>query len=173
MKIKSRVCVIQREVRKILYINAYIWNLEKRYWWTYFAGQQRRPDIGNRLVGSVGEGEGEMNWKRSTETYILPYVKQPVGICYMMQGVPLGALWQPRGVGQGGWEAGSSGRGHKYTICIPYTYIYGSFMLFTFMHWRRKGQPTSVFLPGESQGRGSLVGCRLWGCTESDTTEAT
>ena len=34
-------------------------------------------------------------------------------------------------------------------------------------------QPTPVFLPGESQGRGSLVGCRLWGCTESDTTEAT
>ena len=33
--------------------------------------------------------------------------------------------------------------------------------------------PTPVFLPGESQGRGSLVGCRLWGCTESDTTEAT
>ena len=42
-----------------------------------------------------------------------------------------------------------------------------------FMHWRRKWQPTPVFLPGESQGRGSLVGCRLWGCTESDTTEAT
>ena len=41
------------------------------------------------------------------------------------------------------------------------------------MHWRRKWQPTPVFLPGESQGRGSLVGCRLWGCTESDTTEAT
>ena len=39
--------------------------------------------------------------------------------------------------------------------------------------WRRKWQPTSVFLPGESQGQGSLVGCRLWGCTESDTTEAT
>ena len=41
------------------------------------------------------------------------------------------------------------------------------------MHWRRKWQPTPVFLPGESQGRGSLVGCRLWGGTESDTTEAT
>ena len=41
------------------------------------------------------------------------------------------------------------------------------------MHWRRKWQPTPVFLPGESQGRGSLVGCRLWGHTESDTTEAT
>ena len=48
-----------------------------------------------------------------------------------------------------------------------------SLSLFTFMHWRRKWQPTPVFLPGESQGRGSLVGCRLWGCTESDTTEAT
>ena len=48
-----------------------------------------------------------------------------------------------------------------------------SLSLFTFMHWRRKRQPTPVFLPGESQGRGSLVGCRLWGHTESDTTEAT
>jgi len=41
------------------------------------------------------------------------------------------------------------------------------------MHWRRRWQPTPVFLPGESQGQGSLVGCRLWGRTESDTTEAT
>ena len=48
-----------------------------------------------------------------------------------------------------------------------------SLSLFTFMHWRRKWQPTPVFLPGESQGRGSLVGCHLWGHTESDTTEAT
>ena len=48
-----------------------------------------------------------------------------------------------------------------------------SHSLFTFMHWRRRWQPTPVFLPGESQGWGSLVGCRLWGCTESDTTEAT
>ena len=48
-----------------------------------------------------------------------------------------------------------------------------SLSLFTFMHWRRKWQPTPVFLPGESQGRGSLVGCCLWGCTESNTTEAT
>ena len=44
---------------------------------------------------------------------------------------------------------------------------------FTFMHWRRKWQPTPVFLPGESQGRRGLMGCRLWGRTESDTTEAT
>ena len=37
-----------------------------------------------------------------------------------------------------------------------------SLSLFTFMHCRRKWQPTPVFLPGESQGRGSLVGCCLW-----------
>ena len=48
-----------------------------------------------------------------------------------------------------------------------------SLSLFTFLHWRRQWQPTPVFLPGESQGRVSLVGCRLWGHTESDTTEAT
>ena len=48
-----------------------------------------------------------------------------------------------------------------------------SLSLFTFMHWRRKWQPTPVFLPLESQGQGSLVGCRLWGHTESDMTEAT
>ena len=44
---------------------------------------------------------------------------------------------------------------------------------FTFMHWRRKWLPTPVFLPGESQGQRSLVGCCLWGRTELDTTEAT
>ena len=48
-----------------------------------------------------------------------------------------------------------------------------SLSLFTFMHWRRKWQPTPVFLPGESQRQGSLLGCCLWGRTESDTTEAT
>ena len=39
--------------------------------------------------------------------------------------------------------------------------------------WRRKWPPTPVFLPGESQGRWSLVGCHQWGRTESDTTETT
>ena len=57
---------------------------------------------------------------------------------------------------------GSLGVGHDWATSLS---------LFTFMHWRRKWQPTPVFLPGESQGRGSLVGCRLWCCTESDTTE--
>ena len=44
-----------------------------------------------------------------------------------------------------------------------------SLSLFIFMHWRRKWQPTPVFLPGESQGRRSLVGCCLWGVAQSRT----
>ena len=40
-------------------------------------------------------------------------------------------------------------------------------------YWRRHWHPTPVFLPGESQGWGSLVGCYLWGRTELDVTEAT
>ena len=59
---------------------------------------------------------------------------------------------------------GSRGVGHDWATSLS---------LFTFMHWRRKWQPTPLFLPGESQGLGSLVGCRLWGCTELDKTEAT
>ena len=47
-------------------------------------------------------------------------------------------------------------------------YVYAEFYI-----WRRKWQPIPVFLPRESQGWGSLVGCCLWGHTESDMTEAT
>ena len=54
---------------------------------------------------------------------------------------------------------GSLGVGHDWAASLS---------LFTFMHWRRKWQPTPVFLPGESQGQRSLMGCRLWGCTVGD-----
>ena len=57
-------------------------------------------------------------------------------------------------------------------INMPFSFFNG-LSNFTFMHWRRQWQPTPVFWPGESQRRGSLVGCHLWGRTESDTTEAT
>ena len=57
------------------------------------------------------------------------------------------------------------------SICCELMEADASF--FTFMHWRRKWQPIPVFLPGESQGQGSLVGCHLWGHTELDTTKAT
>ena len=48
-----------------------------------------------------------------------------------------------------------------------------SLSLFTFMHWRKKWQPIPMFLPRESQGQGSLLRCRLWGRTDSDTTAVT
>ena len=65
----------------------------------------------------------------------------------------------------GAWKAAVHGVTEGQTRLSDFT--------FTFMHWRRKWQPTPVFLPGESQGRGSLVGRHLWGRTESDTTEVT
>ena len=37
--------------------------------------------------------------------------------------------------------------------------------------WRRKWQPTPVFLPGESHGQRSLAGCSPWGLKELDITE--
>ena len=67
----------------------------------------------------------------------------------------------------GAWKAEVHGVAEGQTRLSDFT------LLFNFMHWRRKWQPTPVFLPRESQGRQSLVGCRLWGCTESDMTEAT
>ena len=51
--------------------------------------------------------------------------------------------------------------------------VSGFTFTFLFHALEKKWQPTPVLLPGESQGRGSLVGCNLWGCTESDMTEAT
>ena len=74
-----------------------------------------------------------------------------------------------------GWRSleGCGPWGHWGSDTIEQLQFYFSLPLFTFMHWRRKWQPTPVFLPGESQGRGSLVGCHLWGHTELDTTEMT
>ena len=45
--------------------------------------------------------------------------------------------------------------------------------LFTFMHWKRKWQPTPVFLPGEPHGQRSLAGYRPQGCKELDRTDVT
>ena len=57
---------------------------------------------------------------------------------------------------------GSLGVGHDWATSLS---------LFTFMHWRRQWQPTPVFLPGESQGWGSLVGCSPWARKELGMTE--
>ena len=65
----------------------------------------------------------------------------------------------------GAWWAAVHGITESWTRLSDFTF------LVTYMHWRRKWQPT-LFLPGESQGRWSLVGCRLWGHPELDTAEA-
>ena len=80
-------------------------------------------------------------------------------------GTPLQYSCLENPVGRGAWQAAVHGVAKSQTRLSDFT--------FTFTHWRTKWQPTPVFLPGESQGRGSLVGCHLWGRTESDMTEVT
>ena len=82
-------------------------------------------------------------------------------------GTPLQYFCLKNPVDGGAWWAAVHG------VAKSRTQLSNSLWLFTFMRWRRKWQPTPVFLPGESQGRGSLVGCHLWGHTGSDTTEVT
>ena len=54
--------------KQILYINAYIWNLEGWYWWTCLQSTNGDADTRNKLVDTAGEGQGKMNWESSTET---------------------------------------------------------------------------------------------------------
>ena len=80
-------------------------------------------------------------------------------------GTPLQYSFLENPMDRGAWWAavhGSLRVGHDWATLLS---------LFTVMHWRRKWQPTPVFLPGETQRQRSLAGCRLWGRTESDTTE--
>ena len=73
--------LIQSEVsereRQILYIKAYMWNLGRWYQqsWSYMQGNKGDKYIKNRLLYSVGEGEGGMTWEKTIETCTLPYVK--------------------------------------------------------------------------------------------------
>ena len=62
----------------------------------------------------------------------------------------------------GAWWAAVYGVAKSWTRLSDFTFT------FPFMHWRRKWQPTAMFLPGESQGRGSLVGC-VYGVSQSRT----
>ena len=68
---------------------------------------------------------------------------------------------------RGAWKAAVHGVAKSWTPLSDFTFT------FHFHALEKEMATTPVFLPGESQGWGSLVGCRLWGHTESDTTEAT
>ena len=65
------------------------------------------------------------------------------------------------------WWAAVHGVAKSWTRLSDFTFT------FHFHALEKEMETTPVFLPGESQGWGSLVGCHLWGRTESDTTEAT
>ena len=67
----------------------------------------------------------------------------------------------------GAWKAAVHGVAEGRTQLSDFTFT------FHFHALEKEMATTPVFLPGESQGRGSLVGCCLWDCTESDTTEVT
>ena len=61
--------------KQISYINAYIWKLERLYWWNYLQGRNRDEGINNRFVDTAREGESGKNWEGSIKTYTLPYVR--------------------------------------------------------------------------------------------------
>ena len=99
---------------------------------------------------------------------VAPVVKNPpVNAGGEGNGTPLQYSCLENPMDRGAWWAAVHGVAKSWTRLSDFTFP------FTFMHRRRKWQPTPVFLLGESQERRSLVGCRLWGRTELDTTEVT
>ena len=76
--------------KQISYINAYISTLERWYWWTYLQGSNGDADVDNKLVDTVGEEEGRMNWERRLETYTtICEIRYPVKIYCIMQGAQI------------------------------------------------------------------------------------
>ena len=76
--------------------------------------RKRDTDVQNRLLDSVGEGEGGMFRRNSTETSILSRVKQITSPGWMHEtSIRVGALGRPRGMGwTGRWEGRSGWRTH-------------------------------------------------------------
>jgi len=127
----------------------------------------QRPDHGSLWKtlplghkGIINELKGEVDILEKPCTHLCIFIEHLVCVITPLQ---YSCLENP--MDGGAWWAAVHG--------VTKSRIRLSNFTFTFLHWRRKWQPTPVFLPGESQGRGSLVGCRLWGHTELDTTEVT
>ena len=128
------------------------------------------------LFRSVKKQQLELDMEQQTgsklgEEYIKAVSFHPAYLTYMQStsgegnGNPLQYSCLENPMDRGAWEAAVHGVAKSRTQLSDFT------LFFTFMHWRRKRQPTPVFLPGESQGWGSLVGFHLWSCTESDMTK--
>ena len=82
-------------------------------------------------------------------------------------GTPLQYSCLENPMDRGAWKAAVHGVAKSRTRLSDFTFT------FHFHALEKEMATPPVFLAGESQGQGSLVGCRLWGSTESDTTEAT
>ena len=114
-------------------------------------------DIGNLISGSSAFSKSSLNiWK---------FILLKPDLENFEHHTPLQYSCLENPTDGGAWWAAVHGVAKSQTRLSDFT--------FTFMHWRRKWQPTPVFLPGESQGWESLVGFHLWGCTESDMIEVT
>jgi len=107
--------------RQIVYINAYIWNLERQKWWSYLQGSKGDIDI----LDTLGKGEGEMIWENSIYITICKIDSQREFNVWCRE-PKARALWQPKGVRWGGrWKGCSRGMGHMYTQCW-FMLIYGN-----------------------------------------------
>ena len=140
-------CIIfQEDITSLLYALAFFGHSWKFYISTHNGNWVKKPRLTGGISQLLHELEDELEKARATHSSTLAQK-----IPWMKEPSRLQSMWLLR-------------VRHDWATSLS---------LFTFMHWRRKWQPTPVFLPRESQGWGSLVGCRLWGCTESDTTEVT
>ena len=107
-------------------------------------------NLGMSYIVSVKVPEKAMPPDSSTLAWKIPWTEEPGGLQFM------GSLWI----------------GHDWATSLSLFTLSDFTFTFHFHALERKWQLTPVFLPGESQGRGSLMGCCLWGRTESDMTEA-
>ena len=82
-------------------------------------------------------------------------------------GTPLQYSFLENSMDGGAWQAAVHGVAKSWTRLSDFTFT------FHFHALEKEMATHSSVLPGESQGRGTLVGFRLWGRTESDTTEVT
>ena len=114
-----------------------------------------------QTYGYQGKRREGINWAIGIDIYTLLYIKLEKAMAPHSSTLAWKITWTE--------EPGAAVPG----VSASWTRLSSFAFTFHFHHWRRKWQPTPVFLPGESQGLGSLVGCCLWGRTESDTTKVT
>ena len=147
----------EKKKNRLPHLKGPLWSPTIWRWWSYFfLAQSVHGTLSSWKVGSVAEFSSLILFSRiyrtTTEKAMAPHSSTLAWkIPWTEETVRLQSM-------------GSLRVGYNWATSLS---------LSTFVHWRRKWQPTPVFLPGESQGRGSLVGCCLWGHTESDTTEVT